>query len=223
MLSDITLTESLKDTKDSSHVYWNEVLVPHCSRAKSYSSWVKKQFAVVTHGLEDIAPQDIIHLNLPRTVPLAYCLDDNLQPLNHRPDGKLDEATGFLRGEWLGGDRAVKEILNRHYKQVYDTSITRNLETGTRMDRWREWMEFELGKPNSPYQQKLGTSNAGHCEDAYNSSANSPFVPGADKDTLANIVLEPGLAKVEENDRVGGEEENDNQNNTNNNRKARVA
>lgn len=185
MLSDIPLTESLKDTKDRSRVYWNEVLAPALQQGKTV--------LVVGHEnnlrsllmcLEDIAPQDIIHLNLPRAVPLAYRLDDNLQPLNHRPDGQLDEATGFLRGEWLGGDRAVKEILSRDYKQVYDTSITRNLETGTRMDRWREWMEFVLGKPNSPYQQTLGTSDAGHCEDAYNSLANSPPVPGADRKSV---------------------------------------
>ena len=74
--------------------------------------------------LEDISPNDIINLSLPRAVPLAYRLDANLKPLD-RPDGKLDEATGFLRGEWLGGDDAVRDILKRDEKQVYDTSNLR--------------------------------------------------------------------------------------------------
>lgn len=79
--------------------------------------------------LEDIAPKDIINLSLPRAVPLAYRLDENLKPINDRPDGSLDEATGYLRGTWIGGDKAVKDILDRDHKQVYDTSIKENLET----------------------------------------------------------------------------------------------
>ena len=87
--------------------------------------------------LEDIPKEDIINLNLPRAVPLAYRLDENLKPLG-RLDGKLDEATGMLRGEWLGGDGAVAEILERDHKQVYDTRITKNLET----DRAGKHSEF---------------------------------------------------------------------------------
>eukprot|EP01083_Nonionella_stella_P135253 411435_1 len=80
-------------------------------------------------NLEGISEDDIINLCLPRAVPLAYRLDENFKPLD-RPDGKLDEATGYLRGEWLGGDEAVKEILDRDRKQVYDTTVEENLEVG---------------------------------------------------------------------------------------------
>ena len=55
---------------------------------------------------------------------------------------KLDEATGFLRGEWLGGDSAVAEILERDHKQVYDTTIDVNLETDKSREKWNKWMDF---------------------------------------------------------------------------------
>lgn len=108
-------------------------------------------------NLEGIAEDDIINLCLPRAVPLAYRLDENFKPLD-RPDGKLDEATGFLRGEWLGGDEVVKEILDRDNKQVYDTSIETNLETGPEKDKWRKWMEFAVGAPNAEMKAKSATS-----------------------------------------------------------------
>jgi len=96
--------------------------------------------------LEGILPEDIINLSLPRAIPLAYRLDKNLKPLP-RTDGKLDGATGMLRGTWLGGDDAVQEILERDSKQVYDTSIEQNLEKGADKDKWRRWTELAIGKP----------------------------------------------------------------------------
>ena len=92
-------------------------------------------------NLEGISKNDIIDLCLPRAVPLAYRLDENFKPID-RPDGKLDEATGFLRGEWLGGDDAVKEILERDRKQVYDTTIEKNLEIGSDKEKWRKVISF---------------------------------------------------------------------------------
>ena len=147
MLDLIPKAESLKDTVDRSSVYWNEVLAPGLEQGRT--------LLVVGHEnnlrslimkLEDIPPEDMIHLNLPRAVPLAYRLDENLKPLD-RPDGKLDEATGFLRGQWIGGDEAVRSILERDYKQVYDTKVTKNLEVGEERDKLNSWMEFLVGKP----------------------------------------------------------------------------
>ena len=59
-----------------------------------------------------------------------------------RPDGKLDEATGYLRGTWLGGDQAVADILERDHKQVYDTSIKENLEKSKDKDKYRTWIDL---------------------------------------------------------------------------------
>lgn len=147
MLDDIPKSESLQCTKARSKIYWNDVIAPALRSNKT--------LLVVGHEnnlrslimrLEGISREDIINLNLPRAVPLAYRLDKDLKPLP-RIDGKLDEATGMLRGTWLGGDEAVQEILDRDHKQVYDTSIEQNLEKGSDRDKWRRWTEMAIGEP----------------------------------------------------------------------------
>lgn len=147
MLDKIPASESLKCTMERSKVYWDETVVPALREGKTVLIvGHENNLRSLLMRFEDIPEDDIINLSLPRAVPLVYRLDKNLKPLP-RPDGKLDEATGFLRGEWLGGDQAVSEILERDHKQVYDTSIKENLETNTTADQWRKWMEFVLGKP----------------------------------------------------------------------------
>ena len=96
--------------------------------------------------LEGIPPEKIINLDLPRAIPLAYRLNKDLKPISES-DGKLDDATGMLRGTWLGGDVAVQEILERDDKQVYDTSIEQNLEKGADREKWRRWTELAIGEP----------------------------------------------------------------------------
>ena len=131
MLHKIPKSESLKCTLQRSSVYWDQVLAPALRAGKTVLVvGHENNLRSIIMRLEGIAPEDIINLSLPRAVPLAYRLDENLCPVNLRPDGRLDEATGFLRGEWLGGDQAVAEILERDHKQVYDIKITQNLEKG---------------------------------------------------------------------------------------------
>ena len=108
-------------------------------------------------NLEGIHENDIINLCLPRAIPLAYRLDKNFKPVD-RPDGKLDEATGFLRGQWMGGDDAVKEILDRDRKQVYDTSIQENLEIGAEQEKWKRWTELAIGPPQPEMKAKTSMS-----------------------------------------------------------------
>lgn len=155
MLSQIPASESLKCTLKRTSVYWDEVLAPALREGKTLLVVGHENcLRSVIMRLENIAPQDIINLSLPRAVPLAYRLDKDLKPLD-RPDGKLDEATGYLRGEWLGGDKAVREILERDHKQVYDTSIKENLEVGESREKWNNWMHFIMGKP-SPEAKSAG-------------------------------------------------------------------
>jgi hypothetical protein len=147
-------SESLKDTVERSSVYWDEVLAPALKEGKTLLIvGHENNLRSLIMRLEDIAPEDMINLNLPRAVPLAYRLDENLKPLD-RLDGKLDEATGYLRGEWIGGDDAVQGILARDYKQVYDTKITKNLEVGEEREKFNNWMEFLTGKPSPQKQQQ---------------------------------------------------------------------
>jgi len=155
----IPKSESLKDTKARSSVYWDDVIAPELRAGKT--------ILVVGHEnnlrslimkLEGISKEEIINLCLPRAVPLAYRLDENLEPLD-RPDGKLDEATGYLRGEWLGGDKAVLDILERDRKQVYDTSIKENLETcDVDRNKWKDWMRLVVGEAG-PEARAKGVSS----------------------------------------------------------------
>jgi len=139
MIDKIPHSESLETTMMRSRVYWDEILAPALNEGQTVLVvGHENNLRSLIMRLEDISPDDIINLSMPRAVPLAYRLDTNLKPMD-RPDGKLDEATGFLRGTWLGGDSAVKEILERDHKQVYDTSVVKNLETDPPKDKWKSW------------------------------------------------------------------------------------
>ena len=140
MLHEIPQSESLCCTVQRSKVYWDEVLAPALQEGKTLLVvGHENNLRSIIMQLEDISKENIIDLSLPRCVPLAYRLDINLKPLP-RPDGKLDEATGYLRGTWIGGDQAVADILERDHKQVYDTSIQENLEKTK--DKYRTWMDL---------------------------------------------------------------------------------
>lgn len=154
MVDLIPKSESLLDTKRRSKVYWDEVIAPALKEGKTLLIvGHENNLRSLIMRLEGIPRDDIINLCIPRAVPLAYRLDENLQPLD-RPDGKLDEATGFLRGEWLGGDQAVAEILERDRKQVYDTSIKHNLELDDSRKKWNNWMSFVVGSPGPEARAK---------------------------------------------------------------------
>jgi broad specificity phosphatase PhoE len=147
MQDEIPSSESLKCTRARSKIYWDDVIAPSLRSGKTVLVvGHENNLRSIIMRLEGIAPQDIINLSLPRAVPLAYRLDKDLKPLE-RADGKLDEATGMLRGTWLGGDEAVQAILDRDDKQVYDTNIQQNLETSAGRDKWREWTEAAIGSP----------------------------------------------------------------------------
>jgi 2,3-bisphosphoglycerate-dependent phosphoglycerate mutase len=153
--------ESLKCTLARSKIYWERTIIPSLQKGKSILIvGHENNLRSLIMNLEGIHENDIINLCLPRAIPLAYRLDkETLQPLD-RPDGKLDEATGFLRGEWLGGDDAVKDILERDRKQVYDVSIKDNLEVGTEQEKWKRWTELAIGPTIVP-EMKAKTSISG--------------------------------------------------------------
>ena len=156
MLDKIPKSESLFDTMKRSSVYWDKMIAPALYEGKTILVvGHENNLRSLVMRLEGIPPEDIINLSLPRAVPLAYRLDEEtLKPLD-REDGKLDEATGLLRGTWLGGDDAVAEILERDSKQVYDTNIQENLELGSERDSYNKWMNHILGE-SSPYHQAKG-------------------------------------------------------------------
>jgi hypothetical protein len=160
MLSKIPKSESLQCTMKRSKVYWEDRLAPALKAGKTVLVvGHENNLRSLLMQLEGIPEDTIVNLSLPRAVPLAYRLDENLQPMSN--NGALDEATGFLRGEWLGGDKAVAEILERDHKQVYDTSVQTNLELGKTQEKWRRWMEFAIGN-TSEQPEMAAHSNPVH-------------------------------------------------------------
>lgn len=143
----LTFSYNIMLTSRLAKVYWDDVIAPSLRNGKTVLVvGHENNLRSLIMRLEGIDPEDIINLNLPRAVPLAYRLEENLKPLK-RDDGQLDEATGMLRGTWLGGDEAVQEILDRDEKQVYDTRIVENLEKNEDRDKWRMWTEMAIGSP----------------------------------------------------------------------------
>lgn len=114
------VSESLEATQLRAYKYWNEVILPQLKSSPT--------ILVVSHEntlrsilmkIENVSPEDIVNLSIPRAMPLLYRLDDNFEPIG-RSDNTLD-ATGFLRAEWLCGDDKVTEILEKERKMVYNT------------------------------------------------------------------------------------------------------
>jgi hypothetical protein len=159
MIDQIPLHESLKCTAKRSSVYWDTVIAPSLSQGKTVLVvGHENNLRSLLMRLENIPEKDIIQLNLPRSIPLAYKLDENLNPVNPRTDGSLDDATGFLRGSWLSGDAIVSKILERDYRQVYDTSNNANESEfgssgqngsvlGSFSEPWQTWVDLSSDKP----------------------------------------------------------------------------
>ena len=79
---DIPYSESLKDVTKRTSVFWDDVIVPQLKH--------KKKVLIVGHEnnlrsiikrVDDISEQDILHIELPRAIPLVY----NLDPVTLKP------------------------------------------------------------------------------------------------------------------------------------------
>ncbi|MBD3420058.1 MAG: 2,3-diphosphoglycerate-dependent phosphoglycerate mutase [Chitinivibrionales bacterium] len=87
----IPLTESLKDTVARFVPYWKETIAPQVAAGK--------KLIIAAHGnslralvqyLDELAPEEIVKLNIPTGIPLVYELDDNLKPQTHYYLGDQD-------------------------------------------------------------------------------------------------------------------------------------
>jgi 2,3-bisphosphoglycerate-dependent phosphoglycerate mutase len=81
---EVPLTECLKDTVARTLPYWHETIAPTVRSGK--------RVIVAAHGnslrglvkyLDNVSDHDIVELNIPTGIPLAYDLDDDLKPLRH--------------------------------------------------------------------------------------------------------------------------------------------
>jgi 2,3-bisphosphoglycerate-dependent phosphoglycerate mutase len=83
-VSDLPLTECLKDTVERFLPYWHQTIVPTVQSGR--------KVIIAAHGnslralvkyLDDVSDEDIVGLNIPTGVPLVYELDEQLKPLRH--------------------------------------------------------------------------------------------------------------------------------------------
>ncbi|CAN0117622.1 unnamed protein product, partial [Heterosigma akashiwo] len=120
----IPLSESLKDTSKRSLSYWNEELVPRIRAGKQLlvSGHENNLRSLLMH-LDQVSPEVIVNVEVPRAVPLVYYLDKDLRPI------KLAGAAPHLSGRYLGDPEELRRIMERDSKQVYDLSVRENLET----------------------------------------------------------------------------------------------
>jgi 2,3-bisphosphoglycerate-dependent phosphoglycerate mutase len=90
--ADIPLTECLKDTVARVLPYWNGVIAPavRAGRSVLVAAHGNSLRALVKH-LDGVSDADIVGLNIPTGVPLAYELDAQLRPLGHRYLGDAGE------------------------------------------------------------------------------------------------------------------------------------
>lgn len=93
---------------------------------------IRKKVLIVGHEnnlrslikrLDSISNEDILHIELPRAIPLVYRID--LQTMKPIPS---PNAAPGLKGKYLGDQQKLKKIAERDYRQVYDLSRKDSLE-----------------------------------------------------------------------------------------------
>lgn len=121
----IPLSESLKDVTKRTSQFWDEVLAPELKAGKCLLVvGHENNLRSIIKRLDNVSDDDIIHVELPRAVPLLYVLDRNtLQPI------KQNDSAEYLSGKYLGDKEQLQKIADRDYRQVYDLKITESLET----------------------------------------------------------------------------------------------
>ena len=83
-ISDLPVTECLKDTVDRVLPYWEEKVAPAIRQGKkvvmaAHGNTIR---ALIKH-LDQLSEEEILHTNIPTGMPLVYELDENLKPLRH--------------------------------------------------------------------------------------------------------------------------------------------
>jgi len=126
----IPLAESLKEVTKRSSVFWDEVIVPQLK--------LKKKMMIVGHEnnlrslikrLDSISNEDILHIELPRAIPLVFELDlTTLKPI------KAANSAPGLSGWYLCDNRQLNQIAELDQAQVYDLRHKETLESASRLN-----------------------------------------------------------------------------------------
>eukprot|EP00903_Cladosiphon_okamuranus_P015514 g14324.t1 len=119
----VPLHESLKDVMARSSVYWDEVIAPAIRSGKRVCvCGHENNLRSLLKYVDSISNSDIMHVELPRAVPLVFYLDENLRPV------RLARAAPHLSGVYVGDPEEIAAIQERDLKNVYDLTVSENLE-----------------------------------------------------------------------------------------------
>lgn len=77
--------------------------------------------SLLSHSIHQ--QEDVLHLEIPRAVPIFYQFDAAMRPI------RQPEAAPLLSGQYMLNHDQLEAIKERDMRQVYDLSIKMNLET----------------------------------------------------------------------------------------------
>jgi len=111
---DIPLSESLKDVTERTSKFWEEEIVPKLKQGKRLLIvGHENNLRSIIKRLDGISNEDILHLELPRAIPLIYHLDPvTLKPIKQKGAAK------YLSARYLSDKDQVDRIAERDLKQV---------------------------------------------------------------------------------------------------------
>ena len=124
----IPLSESLKDVTKRTSVFWDEVIEPELHAGKKVMIvGHENNLRSLIKRLDSISEEDILHIELPRAIPLVYKLDKTtLKPL------PIENSAPGLNGKYLERPDIVEQIYKRDLKIVYgeedSEEMIKNLE-----------------------------------------------------------------------------------------------
>jgi len=118
-VDDLPLSESLKDVTKRTSVFWDTSIVPELKKGKMVMIvGHENNLRSIIKRVDNISDEDILHVELPRAVPLVYKFD----LLTMKPIGERDlvGAAKGLTGRYLERDSELAKVAEREYKLVYD-------------------------------------------------------------------------------------------------------
>lgn len=111
----IPFSESLKMVTKRTSVFWDTVIIPELHKKKTVMIvGHENNLRSIIKRLDDISDEDILHIELPRAIPLVYDLD----PITLKPVRSLNAAPG-LSGRYLTDKERVEQIYQANLELVY--------------------------------------------------------------------------------------------------------
>ena len=128
---DIPLSESLKDVTKRTSIFWDAVIKPQLQQGKRILIvGHENNLRSIIKRLDGISDEDILHIELPRAVPLVFHLDrKTLKPLVLQ-----DHAEG-LSGRYIMNAEQLDAIATRDHKLVYGENSTIPVPSFTSKER----------------------------------------------------------------------------------------